>query len=103
MHGCSQQPPSPAYHHLRRYLVWRSPLLRPLFQAQSSFCLHLRLCCCLENDVAEESNATLKVSTFLHGFESLQAMCIGGLIMSKVPYTNESMIGALFGEAVVLV
>ena len=27
-----------------------------------------------------------KVSTFLRGFESLQAMCIGGLFMSKVPY-----------------
>ena len=44
-----------------------------------------------------------KVSTFLHGFELLQAMCIGGLLMSKVPYMNESMIGALFSEAVALV
>lgn len=44
-----------------------------------------------------------KVSTFLYGFESLQAMCKGGLLMSKVPYINESMIGALFSEAVVLV
>ncbi|KAM4107999.1 hypothetical protein ACB094_03G011400 [Castanea mollissima] len=44
-----------------------------------------------------------KVSTFLHGFESLQAMFIGGLFMSKVPYMYESMIGELFSEAVVLV
>ena len=44
-----------------------------------------------------------KVSTFLHGFESLQAMCIGGLLMSKVTYMSESMIGALFSEAVALV
>ena len=44
-----------------------------------------------------------KLQTFLHGFESLLAMCIGGLLMSKVPYMNESMIGALFSEAVALV
>ena len=30
LHGCNQQPPSPVHHHLRCYLVWRSPLLRPL-------------------------------------------------------------------------
>ena len=30
---------------------------------------------------------------------TLQAMCIGGLLMSLVPYMNRSTIGALFSEA----
>ena len=42
LHGCTQQPPSPAHHHLRCYLVWLFPLFRLLsfFLFSQVFCLH---------------------------------------------------------------
>ena len=43
LHGCSKQPPSLVHHHLRRYLVWCSPLLRPLSlePSRASACIYI--------------------------------------------------------------
>ena len=72
LHGCTQQPPSPAHHHLRCYLVWLFPLFRLL-----SFFLFSQVFCCTKTPpslAALLTVADILKFFLLHFYRLLQAL-----------------------------